>query len=347
MQDQKITISRTTLIWVLVAVLGVAGVVTLILAFRGSNSPEEDVNAIYTNAALTVEAQQLTLNASQPTATVTPFVTLTPFVTNTAFATVTLPTLSAFATNTQAILTTGGCDNSIYISDVTIPDKTVVTPGQSMTKTWKVQNSGTCTWSTSYKIAYVAGNAMGGATTAISQAVSPGQSIDISVAMVAPSAAGESAGTWRLTNDKAQPFGTNLTIVVNVSGSGATGTPAKTVTPGGPSATATATATSGVIPTAANNPNITLTCTLGGTGGIQYEHAGTLTWEDMSDNESGFRIYINGNLVFTTNSNVVSYTVPSGTFYDTGVATTFGVEAFTNTGKAPTANVTKSCPELE
>jgi hypothetical protein len=344
MNNQNMPISRTTIIWILVAVLGVAGVITLILAFRGSNSAEDDVNAIYTNAALTVAAQQLTLQASQPTATVTPFVTLTPIPTNTPLATITLQPLT-FATNTQAVLVTGGCDNSVYISDVTIPDKTVVTPGQAMTKTWKVQNSGTCTWTTSYKIAYVAGNAMGGATTAISQSVAPGQSIDISVAMVAPTAAGESAGTWRLTNDKAQPFGTNLTIVVNVGGNGATGTPAKTVTPGGPTVTpVTATATSGVIPTAANNPNITLTCTLGGTGGIQYEHAGTLTWEDMSDNESGFRIYINGNLVFTTNSNVVSYTVPSGTFYDTGVATTFGVKAFTGTGEAKIANVTKSCP---
>jgi hypothetical protein len=324
--------------------LGVAGVVTLILAFRGSNNAEDDVNAIYTNAALTVAAQQLTLQASQPTATVTPFVTLTPLPTNTPLATITLQPLT-FATNTQAVLVTGGCDNSVYISDVTIPDKTVVTPGQAMTKTWKVQNSGTCTWTTSYKIAYVAGNAMGGATTAISQSVAPGQSIDISVAMVAPTAAGESAGTWRLTNDKAQPFGTNLTIVVNVGGNGATGTPAKTVTPGGPTVTpvtATATSASGVIPIAANNPTTNITCTLDAVSG-KYTHTGTLNWEDQSNNESGFNIYVNGNWVGKTSSNITSYPVPAGP-YDAGVAITFGVEAFTDTGKAKIANVSKTCP---
>lgn len=342
MLKPKNTISRTTIMWALVALLGIAGVTTLVFAFGGSNSPEDDVNAIYTNAALTVEAQQLTLQASQPTATVTPFVTLTPLSTNTAFATITLPPLSAFATNTQVISNTGGCDNSVYVSDVTIPDKTVVTPGQAMTKTWKVQNSGTCAWTATYKISFVAGNAMGGTATAIGQAVGPGQSVDVSVAMVAPTAAGEAAGTWRLANDKSVVFGTNLTIVVNVSG-GTPGTPAKTVTPGGPTVTATTT-TTGVIPTAANNPDITLTCTLGGTGGIQYEHAGTLTWEDMSNNESGFHIYINGTLAFTTSSNVVSYNVPAGTFYDAGVATTFGVEAFTDTRQAAIANVTKKCP---
>ncbi len=47
---------------------------------------------------------------------------------------------------------------------------------------------------------------MGGAATAIGQAVGPGQSVDISVAMVAPTATGEASGTggspmtslWRL-----------------------------------------------------------------------------------------------------------------------------------------------------
>jgi hypothetical protein len=232
MLKPKPIIPNTTIMWALVALLGIAGVITLIFAFRG-DSPEEDVNAVYTNAALTVEAQQLTLLASQPTATVTPFVTLTPLSTNTAFATITPPPLSAFATNTQAISNTGGCDNSVYVSDVTIPDNTVVTPGQALTKTWKVQNSGTCTWTTAYKITYVAGNAMGGVATAISQSVSPGQSVDISVAMVAPTAAGDSAGTWRLANDKSVAFGTPLTIVIKVSGTTGTGTvtPTKTVTP--------------------------------------------------------------------------------------------------------------------
>ncbi len=337
MQDQKNIIPRTTLIWVLVAVLGVAGIVVLILAFRGSNNAEEDVNAIYTNAALTVEAQQLTLLASQPTATVTPFATLTPFVTNTVLASATLPPLSAFATNTQAVSSTGGCDNSVYISDVTIPDKTVVTPGQALTKTWKVQNSGTCAWTTAYKITYVAGNAMGGTATAITQAVSPGQSVDISVAMVAPTAAGESAGTWRLTNDKAQPFGTALTIVVTVSG-GTTGTPTKTVTPGGATATATKTATPTATllaaPTAVTNlvPSNVVCDPVGSSGG-------TLTWQDNSNNENGFNIYVNSVYHGTVGPNLISYTIPPASYVS---PVNVVVEAFNNAGSTQTGLVL--CP---
>lgn len=338
MQNKSVAISKQTLIWVLVAVLGVAGVITLFFAFRGSSAPEDDVNVIYTNAALTVEAQQLTLLASQPTATVTPFVTLTPFVTNTAFASATLPTLSSFATNTLAA--TGGCDNSVYISDVTIPDNTVVTPGQSMTKTWKVQNSGTCAWTTAYKITFVTGNAMGGTATALGQAVSPGQSVDISVAMVAPTASGDSAGTWRLANDKSVAFGTPLTIVVKVSG-GTTGTPTKTVTPGGSSATSTNTST----PTATTAPPAAVTnlsaaartCT---TGGADNVFGGNITWQDNSNNESGFSIYVNGNLQGSVGIDATTYQIPA----ITGTSITMGVEAYNNGGKSARVDVVVTCP---
>ncbi len=344
MQDQKNIIPRTTLIWVLVAVLGVAGIVVLILAFRGSNNPEEDVNAIYTNAALTVEAQQLTLLASQPTATVTPFATLTPFVTNTVLASATLPPLSAFATNTQAVSSTGGCDNSVYISDVTIPDKTVVTPGQALTKTWKVQNSGTCAWTTAYKITYVAGNAMGGTATAITQAVSPGQSVDISVAMVAPTAGGESAGTWRLTNDKAQPFGTALTIVVTVSG-GTTGTPTKTVTPGGSAATSTITMTASPVTAPAAVTNIdgvaNKVCTLQADG-VTYTSGGTISWVDTS-NETGYYVYVNGGAPVVVAANTTSYPIPSLSLAS-GAKIIIGVEAYNSGGKSARVDVEVTCP---
>ncbi len=327
MQNKSVAISKQTLIWVLVAVLGVAGVITLFFAFRGSSAPEDDVNVIYTNAALTVEAQQLTLLASQPTATVTPFVTLTPFVTNTAFASATLPTLSSFATNTLAA--TGGCDNSAFISDVTIPDNTVVTPGQSMTKTWKVQNSGTCAWTTAYKITFVTGNAMGGTATALSQAVSPGQSVDISVAMVAPTASGDSAGTWRLANDKSVAFGTPLTIVVKVSG-GTTGTPTKTVTPGGSSATSTNTSTPTATllapPTAASNLSATnKVCDPAGNSGA------TLNWQDNSNNENGFNVYANGVFHGAVGANITTYLVPPVSF---GATLTLSVESFNNAGSS-------------
>lgn len=225
MMNTKMTLSRTTILWSLVAILTVAGVITLVYSFRGGQEDAiTEVNAVYTNAAATLASQQQTLQAAMPTATQTsipsPTATMTPLAS---------PTLSGAAgvLSTATLGSSGGaslCDNSVYLSDVTIPDNTVVTPGQAFTKTWKVQNTGTCTWSTAYQIILISGDAMSGKATALTASVPPGQSIDVSVAMVAPSTSGTINGTWRLQNDKSQPFGTVLTVVVKVGGAAPTNT---------------------------------------------------------------------------------------------------------------------------
>jgi hypothetical protein len=348
MLKTKQPIPRNMILWGGVAFLVIAGIIVLSLSFnRGSQqSAEEEVSAIYTNAAITLTSQAMTSQASTPSATST--LAVTPTATATiSLATPTLAISSPLPTSTTSV-TTGGCDNSVYVADVTIPDNTAVTPGQSITKTWRVQNTGTCTWSTAYKIIFAYGDAMGGQATALSASVAPGATIDVSVVMTAPTKAGKAEGTWRLANDKGQPFGTVLTIVINVSGNAVTGTATLTVTPG-PSPTPgtptiTPTGTSSIpLPNPANNPDITLSCTLGGTGGTQYEYAGKLTWEDMSTNENGFNIYINGTLVAIAPADTTSYKVAS-VFYDAGTPVTYSIEAFNAGGKAAQANVTKQCP---
>src|SRR5262245_58083221 len=163
MMNSKTTLSRTTILWSLVAILIVAGVITLIYSFSsGQADAVTEVNAVYTNAAATLAAQQLTLQAAVPSATTTPAVTGTPTATATPLVS---PTLSGLVNtfSTATLSSVGGattCDNSVYISDVTIPDNTVVNPGQSFTKTWRVSNTGTCTWSTAYQIILISGDAM-------------------------------------------------------------------------------------------------------------------------------------------------------------------------------------------
>lgn len=322
-------------VWGLVALLVISGIVVLVFAFRGNETGEDEVNAVYTNAAATVAAQQLTLEASAPSATPTTQASPTPAVTITAAASPTLFATLASSGNPSGSTggsTAVGCNNSIFVSDVTFPDNTVVTPGQTFTKTWKLQNTGTCAWTATFKVSPVSGSAMGGVATPIGVTVQPGGTADISVAMTAPATAGDASGYWILTNDEGQNFGQSFYVLVKVGAASTTGT-------------ATATATTAVsAPTAANNPDITLSCTLGGTGGTQYEHAGTLTWEDKSDNETGFNVYMNSTLLATLAANTTSFTVQSGTFFDGGTVSTFSVEAFNTGGKATQAAVSKTCP---
>ncbi len=345
----KQTIPNNMFLWILVGLLVLAGIVALITAFSGGGDGTDEVNAVYTNAAATLAAQQLTMQGVTSTATATLFAQ-TPTSTNTPFASPTpFPTISGGSlpsSNNSSSSGAVGCNNSVFVSDVTVPDDTVMTPGQTFTKTWKIQNTGSCPWTTSYKVSFVSGNAMGGTTTPLTTTVAAGASGDISVAMTAPASNGDAIGYWILTNDSGQNFGSSFYVKIKVgTTTSGTATTTRTVTPTGAvgAATATPTATSAA-PAAATNVSIALTCTLGGTGGAQKEHAGNLTWTDNSTNETGFNIYINNTFTATVAPNTTTFVVPGGTFYDPGVNSTFAVEAINGSVKSAQAPITVNCP---
>ena len=60
---------------------------------------------------------------------------------------------------------------------------------------------------------------MNGKATQIGKTVKPGETAEVSVALTAPSTTGTINGTWRLMNDKSQPFGTLLTVEIKVNAS--------------------------------------------------------------------------------------------------------------------------------
>lgn len=119
------------------------------------------------------------------------------------------PTLTPYPTYTPyPVQTSVPCDAATFVADVTIPDNTKMSPGQSFTKTWRIQNSGTCTWTTAYKVVFVSGDQMSGTSPfSISKNVAPGQSVDLSVDLVAPSSAGTFTGNWKLQNASGTSFG--------------------------------------------------------------------------------------------------------------------------------------------
>lgn len=158
-----------------------------------SRAPQtEEPNAIFTQAALTVQAQ---LNH---TPTPAPFNTPTlppPQPTNTA---VILPTLPP-ATNTPVASPTPLCDLGQFVKDVTIPDGTTLTPGETFTKTWRLRNAGACTWS-GYSLVFDSGDAMNGISPIAIGTVGPGQEVELSVNLTAPAANGSYRGYWRIRN---------------------------------------------------------------------------------------------------------------------------------------------------
>jgi Ig-like domain from next to BRCA1 gene len=165
----------------------------IIAAMLACNLPsgQQDPAAVMTAAALTVQAVlSPTVPSSAATATFTPaaFPTVPP-------PTATVPTLPPAASSTP------NCDNASFVTDVTYPDGTVVSAGDSFTKTWRFRNIGNCSWTPSYALVYVSGESMGGPSAqALTGNINPGQTVDLSVALTAPAANGTHVGNWGLRN---------------------------------------------------------------------------------------------------------------------------------------------------
>jgi Ig-like domain from next to BRCA1 gene len=186
-------------------------------------------------AAIDLIAAQTAAAAATETAALTPptlMPTLTPFPTQTPVSTPTITPTFIFLlfTPTDTITPTVTiCDDAIYVSDVTIKDGTVESPGQSFVKTWALQNTGSCTWNTGYTLNFVGGTQMGGTNTNIDGSVVPGELMQISVTLTAPTTAGKYTGKWRLNNDSGEFFGETVAVVINVD-ENATATPTAIIT---------------------------------------------------------------------------------------------------------------------
>lgn len=113
----------------------------------------------------------------------------------------TAPTAGAIIVPTSAACT----DSARFVADVTIPDNTVVAADTAFTKTWRLQNTGSCTWDNSYLVSYISGTTMsqqpGYWIVPSGGSVAPGQSVDVSVGMTSPAQAGAYQSSWGLKRE--------------------------------------------------------------------------------------------------------------------------------------------------
>jgi hypothetical protein len=124
-----------------------------------------------------------------------------------------LLTVSILLPGSNATATSVGCYNAVLVSDVSVPR---LDPGVEFTKTWQIKNSGTCDWTSDFKIAFVGGDLLGSDTTKIRQRVPAGSTADISLPMVAPGSSGTVSSSWQMMNDSGSLFGQVFTFDVVV-----------------------------------------------------------------------------------------------------------------------------------
>ena len=190
----------------------------LTACFAGQGLPTLDTNMVQTLAAQTVSAQQtfavletkISLLTVQPTQAPVIITATVPTSTRTLIPTVT-PIPATFTPQAPQATATAetACNVARFVTDVTIPDNTLIAPEASFVKTWRLQNKGTCTWTTGYSVTFVSGDAMGGpASFTLPKAVAPNDVVDVSVSLVAPKNTGSYASYWRLRSLSGESFGT-------------------------------------------------------------------------------------------------------------------------------------------
>jgi hypothetical protein len=197
---------------------------TITLTFQASETPSETAtSAIATNTqGIPVEET----SAITPTASETLLFgfTATPSFTPIGGAT-TIPSFTPIAVGGG----TGGgstgpvCLAASFQGDITINDDTEMQPWEKFQKIWSFTNTGTCTWDEGFYFASTQDNApsMGKKQGPFKiktedRFVDPGQAANPYIDMYAPGEPGRYVAHWHWFDDKGQPFGPDVTVVICV-----------------------------------------------------------------------------------------------------------------------------------
>ncbi len=152
------------------------------------------------------------------------------------------------------------CDRAEFIADITYPNGSVLAQNTAFIKTWRIKNTGTCFWTTGYRLVYMSGESFGSTMVPVNltSTVGPNTSLDISISLTTPATPGTYSGYWMLQNASAQAFGTGTnadqpwSVDIIVTQDGHTLTP--TAPPYSTSITQTLTVTPTITPTNTSTP---------------------------------------------------------------------------------------------
>ena len=177
--------------------------------------------ATSTRQAERTMSAQATASYYPPTITLAP-----PLPTWTATYTPILPSATPVPPSATATSTSAPCNRAELVQELNVPAGSDIPANGRFTKVWRVKNTGSCTWSTSYALIYA-----GGDKFAIQEAIAfpgsvvPGQSVDLALDLRAPNVIGQFRSTWALRDAYGEIFdldsAANKRLVVDISVSAA------------------------------------------------------------------------------------------------------------------------------
>ena len=169
-----------------------------------SDSPTSMVVSDSPNPQLTISAYETQMYALTLTAQSTP----EPSPTGTSTVTPIPPTKAPTPTTTPILK---NCNWAEFVRDVSISDGTEIDAGVAFTKTWRLRNVGECTWTLDYDIVFVGGESFNAPLRiGMPRVVEPGETVDISLLLEAPTYPGSYMGYFMLSDGQGNRFGTGV-----------------------------------------------------------------------------------------------------------------------------------------
>lgn len=112
-----------------------------------------------------------------------------------------------------------GCaDDYEFVRHVTIPEGTMVEPGDELTKTWRIRNVGECEWDERWSWAFTGGDPLTVLSTSSLAGVGPGEELDVDVRLRVPDEEGVWAAQWQpIGPGSPEPVGPPTIILVETS----------------------------------------------------------------------------------------------------------------------------------
>jgi hypothetical protein len=175
----------------------------------GCSAPSESV-------ATTAAANLTRLPANESVTPIAPTADFTPTATLFRLAS---PSPLPTATEAPRLPTpTPTCQDGLrYLADITVPDGTIVAPGEAIDKQWQVENSGTCNWNERYRLRRISGPPLDAPDEQALYPARGGTQAVIQIQLVAPPDPGTYRSAWQAYNPQGDPFGDPIYVEILVS----------------------------------------------------------------------------------------------------------------------------------
>ncbi len=104
-----------------------------------------------------------------------------------------------------------------FVADLGLPDGAAIPPSTPFHKTWRIRNTGSCTWPEGTELVHISGDTIPGPSKVPVSPADPGGEVDIVVDLEAPTRPGKYASFWRLQMAGGHLFGAVVYLEVIVS----------------------------------------------------------------------------------------------------------------------------------